>query len=320
MGGNGKGAPRRRKGGWDPEPGRQFLALLAETGNAREAARRLGRPNTFHNRRRRDPEFRAKWDAIVAEVDGRLKGARSAFPERKAAGEAGTFTSDCPGLRARSAEELGGMLQPGRKRPQTRPEPVIRRTSNGRLQVSFAREGHMTSEIEADFLERLAATGNFNRSALAVGFEPASVKQRMTKWPAFREACTKALDEATAMLDFRLVQHAHALLRTGEEVRAERDEMEAAGAGGGEEIPFDPAMAMRILGFIERRRAGHTGFGRRRNAPSERSFDDAIASVLAKIEAIERHEAMMKARRAQQGAGEGDGQEQRGGGIEPAPH
>jgi hypothetical protein len=134
---DGPRVPRARRGGWDPELGERFLELLRETGNARASARRLGKPNSFRNRRRRDPEFRAKWDRIVAETDGRLKRAPSSFLEPRPAGAR-------PALET-SAEKLGGMLRPGRKRPRTRAEPVIRRTSNGRLQVTLAREGHWTS-------------------------------------------------------------------------------------------------------------------------------------------------------------------------------
>ncbi len=60
-----------------------------------------------------------------------------------------------------------------------------------------------------------------------------------------------------------------------------------------EDVAFDPDKAMRILAFIDRRRGGRTTRGRRKGPP-ERSFDEAVASVLAKIAAIERHEKMKR--------------------------
>jgi hypothetical protein len=161
---------------------------------------------------------------------------------------------------------------------------VVRRTNGGRAQVSLAREGHWTADIEADFLKRLRATGNLSASALAVGFQPASVRERVRRWPAFARACSEAIEEAGIALDYALVARAHALLRTDGEALP-----------GEEEVPFDPDAAMRILAYIERRRGG--GGGRRRGkGPPQRSYEEARDSILAKIEAIERHERMAAAR------------------------
>jgi hypothetical protein len=63
-------------------------------------------------------------------------------------------------------------------------------------------------------------------------------------------------------------------------------------------VPFDPEAAMRILGFIDRRRAGNTTRGRRKGPP-ERSFEEAVESVLQKIAAIQRHKRLTEERRAE---------------------
>ncbi len=273
-------APGRRDRAWTAELGEQFLALVRETGNARAAARVLGYPNLFNNRMKRHPEFARRVRAAAAEADARLRGAESPFL--------------CPfGIKGKlptDAEALGGYLRPGRKR-KGEPEPVLRRNSKGRMQVTLTREGHWTSEIECDFLARLEATGNFDACALAVGFQPASVKERMRKWPAFARACERALAEADVMLTYRLTAHAHALLRRPGEAEALGIEEE--------EAPFDPAMAMKILSYIDARKYGRSGKGRRKGPP-ERSFRDACDSILAKIEAIERHEKLMKERAAEE--------------------
>ncbi|HYI47802.1 MAG TPA: hypothetical protein VEX35_04980 [Allosphingosinicella sp.] len=257
-----------------------FLKLLRETGNAAAALRMVGHANMFYKRRRRDPEFARLWAEAVAQADAQLSGAESAFP--------GTGRGQLRATVPIQVEELGGYLRPGRKRKQRRPEPVIRRTSNGRAQISFAREGHMTAAIEADFLARLRVSGNFNASARAVGFQPASLHERYRKWPAFARDCDEALQAAAVQLDFALVAHAHFLLRRpGEEGVG----TVASNCPHEADAPFDPAMAMRILSFIDARRFGRSVRGRGKGAP-ERSFDEAVESVLAKIEAIERHEAM----------------------------
>jgi hypothetical protein len=274
-GGGEPAAPRRedkRANPRWPELRAAFLTLVRMTGNARAAARVLGEPNMFNNRRRKDAAFRAEWDAARAAAGVELGAATRAFP--------GAPPVTVHPLVAGSAEELGGFLRPGRKAKQAAPEPVIRRTRGGRPQITFARDGHMTADSEAAFVARLAASGNFNASARAIGFQPASLRDRVVKWPAFAKACEEALATAEIALDHALVAHAHMLLRTGGD----------PGDAGAEEeaLPFDPVTAMRILGFLDARRGGRTSAGRRKGPPG-RSFEEAVESVLAKIRAIEAH-------------------------------
>lgn len=271
-------APGRRDRVWTVELGERFLALVRETGNARAAARELGHPDLFNNRMKRHPEFKARVRAAAAEADARLRGAESPFLQPF--GIKGKLPTD--------AESLGGYLRPGRK-PEGEAEPVLRRNSRGRMQVTLTREGHWTSRIEADFLARLAATGNFDACAVAVGFQPASVHERVRKWPAFARECERALAEADVALTYRQVAYAHALMRRPGEAEALGIEEE--------EVPYDPVLAMKILAHLDARKYGRSGKGRRKGPP-ERSFREACDSILAKIEAIERHEEMMKARGA----------------------
>jgi hypothetical protein len=293
--GRARSVERRASKLWSPALGSAFLALVRETGNARAAAAALGAPNAFNNKMKRDPAFRARVRAAAADADARLAGAGSAFPGVESVGVpggagSGTRASTCPtGLGTRtstcplgSGEDLGGYLKPGRKRRQARPQPVIRRNSSGRWQVTMAREGHWTAEIEADFLARLAASGNFNASARAVGFQPASVHERVRKWAAFKAACDEALEAADVRLGYQLVAAASAMLRVPGEPRPD----------GEPEVPFDPDGAMRILGFLDGRKNGGSRRGPRKGPP-DRTFEEAMASVLAKIEAIERHEALL---------------------------
>lgn len=269
-------APGRRDRVWTAALGEAFLELVRETGNARAAARALGHPDLFNNRMKRNPEFAQKVRAAADEADARFRGAESPFLHPF--GIKGKLPTD--------PEALGGYLRPGRKRA-SEPEPVLRRNSKGRMQVTLTREGHWTSEIECDFLARLEATGNFDACAVAVGFQPATVHERVRKWPAFARECARALAEADVTLTYRLAAHAHALMRRP-------GEAEAAGIEE-EEAPFDPVLAMKILSHLDARKYGRSGKGRRKGPP-ERTFGQACESILAKIEAIERHEKMMKER------------------------
>jgi hypothetical protein len=238
-----------------------FLALLRETGNARASARALGHGHLFNNRMRRDPVFRRACTEAASEADARLSGQEGNFPA----------PLEVKGMPPQDGDPLG-----------TNRPLVIRKTSNGRTQIGHVRERAWSPQAEAAFLERLSATGNIRWSARAAGFDPATIYRRMEKCPAFAGDCREALRVAEIRLDYELAAHAHNLLRRPGEPRGP-DEPEDDGT------PFDPEGAMRILGFLDRRNGGRTTKGRRKGPP-ERSFEEAVENVLAKIEAIERHE------------------------------
>jgi hypothetical protein len=292
---------KRVRGKWSVAIRDRFLALLRETGNVRAVIRALGHANMFYKRRRRDPEFAALWDAAVAAADARLAGATSRLVEGMgtvAGTGMGTVTSNCPPAVARlgafAVADPATLLRPGRKRKPKRRGHVIRRTRGGRTQIALARECEMDAAAEADFLARLKATGNFSGSARAVGFHPASLFDRYRKWPAFARDCDAAIGEAEIALDFALVAHAHRLLRPEAEKGTRTFSRKST-------CPPDPVAAIRILSFIDRRRGGRTTRGSRKGPP-ERSYEDAVASVLAKIEAIERYDRMI----GDQESGDGD--------------
>ena len=273
-------ACRPKRGAWTEALGEAFLALLRETGNAAASSRALGHRHLFNNRMLRHPDFGRACRAAAAEAQPGL--------ERRLAN--GPFLRPAP-IEMKSLPPKGG--------PPPR-EERIRRTSNGRLQISHVRDDEWNSRIEAAFLARLSVTGNITRSAQAVGFCVSTIFNRLERWPAFARACEQALDEAGIRLDYKLVAHAHSLLRRlGESA-------EPAGEEEDEDIPFDPAMAMRILTFIDSRKARRTTRGRRKGV-AQRTFEEAKASILAKIEAIERHEKLMRERGEEDGGEEGGG-------------
>jgi hypothetical protein len=269
-----RAARKRARAQWSEELGERYLALLGETGNLRRAARAAGAPWLFDNKRRSDPVFAARCRAVLDSVDARLKGAGNAFPHAPAPRAAA--------LAAGAEADPGGVLEPGRKRRQARPEPTIRIGMHNRAQIVLTQSGRWTADIEADFLARLRLTGNFDASARAVGFQPCSVADRVAKWPAFKRDCDEAYEVADVHLRYRLVSHAHALTRGPGEARPE----------GEAEVRFDPRAAMQIIGFLDARRDGGLRRGRRKGLP-DKTFDEAVESVLAKIEAIERHEKLL---------------------------
>jgi hypothetical protein len=248
-------------GHFTAELGEAFLALLRQTGNARASARMLGHRHLFYNRMYRDPDFRRRCVEALAVADAALAGREGEFVGPL------EFKSVPP--------DEGDPLGTGRPL-------AIRKTSNGRTQIGHIREGAWTAQIEDDLLDRLRRPGNLRWSARAAGVDPSSVYKRMEKYAAFADKCREALNEAETRLDYELVAHAHTLLRRPGEPRGQ-DEPEHDGT------PFDPDGAMRILAFIDRRRNGATNRGRRHKGPPERSFEEAVESVLAKIDAIERH-------------------------------
>lgn len=255
---------------WNAELRETYLALLRESGNARASARRLGHRDLFFNRMRRDPDFARDCRTAVEAADSRLREWPTPF---------------LPSIEIKS-------LPSGDEPPRAR-DPVIRRTSNGRTQVSYVRDADMNSEDEAKFIALLRATGQFEASAMAIGFSPSTLYRRLHRWPDFARRCEQARDEADIELEYKLVGQAHSLMRAPGEARLEDEE----------EAPFDPEAAMRILNFLDRRRAGRFG-GRPRKGPPERSFDEAVESILAKVEAIERHRRPKK-EREEKGGGDG---------------
>jgi hypothetical protein len=263
-------------GDFTPELGESFLMLVEQNGNYQASARALGFPWLFQNRMNRDAEFRRRCEAAAAAADARLRLAERPVP---------------PPL------EIKAMPPDGAPRdPRAMPEAVIRRASTGRAQIRHVREGEVNAAAEAVFLEALRETGNFDWSAHAAGFWPSTFYRRMEAWPAFARDCDEAFEQADVRLGYRLVAHAHALLRPpGGETGPDAGPRPP-------ELPFDPEEAMRILLFLDRRKAGLTAS--RRKGPPDRGFAEVLDSILGKIEAMNRHEA--KYGKAKEGDGDGE--------------
>jgi len=133
-----------------------FLEALARSGNARMAAREVGRPaNSFHYRRKRHAGFAQGWDAAVAASHARLHlagGKRGPSFDRLRM--SGRKSFDKLGTRGEDFRTKGG-------------EPMVVRTRGGKLQIRLAHPDKLTKACEQAFLYALSATANVRLSAAA---------------------------------------------------------------------------------------------------------------------------------------------------------
>lgn len=158
----------------------RFIERLALSGNARLAAREVGRAiSTFQHRRSRDAAFAQRWDAAVAAAHARFHlagGRRGPEPD---AGQAGkpTALGEVP---RRALRTRGG-------------EPVVVRTRTGKLQLRPAHPNKLTRAAEQVFLAALAASANIRLSAAAAGASAAAFDRRRRRDRAFAQRARQAL-------------------------------------------------------------------------------------------------------------------------------
>lgn len=184
----------------------RFLEALAETGNARLAARRLGyNRSTFTRRRARDAAFAARWEAALAAAHARFHlagGPRppepviaSAARARQSGAASGSPHRSAPRDDERSLRTQGG-------------EPTLVRTKSGRLQLRLAPPGRMTRAAEQAFLGALSASANVRLSAAAAGFAHSSFYARARKAETFAKEMRAALRIGYDRLECALIERA----------------------------------------------------------------------------------------------------------------
>lgn len=147
-----------------------FLQALRETGNAREAARRIGAHRaTFTKRRAKHPAFAAEWDAALAIADAALHEAKD--------------------MAAASATA----------------EPHVLRTAKGRLQLRRPAPRRLTRDGEQAFLAALSATANIRLAAAAAGFSHSAFYARRRASPAFAREMRLALERGYESVELALL-------------------------------------------------------------------------------------------------------------------
>jgi hypothetical protein len=220
----------------------KFLEVLGQTGNRGMAAEAIGvEPRLMDQRRQYDRLLDRQWREALDQADRRLAGIEG--PYDPAAGEA--------------------------------PVVVVKRGSNGRLQLQKAGEKRWSRAVEDRFFATLAMCSNIAASARAVGFSQSCIDQRRRKWPDFARRLEEALDDAEVEIEFRVAA----------EVRGRRGaaaDPEAAIEPG----PLDLDAAMRFLKWRQEKRAGR---GRRGRVPALPSIEEVTERIVKRVKAIRRH-------------------------------
>lgn len=197
---------------------RAFLRELERTGNAREAARRIGKAyGTMQHRRKRSIALAQRWVAAVATAQARLGEAGAFRPEwGKGAAPAVPCRTPPPpfaqeGERSPSPSR-GGAWEAHRTQGG---EGVVIRRNDGRLQYRRAQPGKLTRACEQAFLLALAATCNVKLSAAAAGAAEKAFYRRKQRDPGFAREWQLALDEGYARMELACLEaaqpeaHAH---------------------------------------------------------------------------------------------------------------
>ena len=168
---------------------------------------------------------------------------------------------------------------PHRKPTTTTPaEPrVIRVARNRNTKIIRTSAKRWSQAAEARFLEELAATANVRAAAAAAGFSTTAIYRRRMKWPGFARAWDACLEQGFVRIETQLIELATDSLRV--------DAIRGDGPA--------PAMSVeQALNLLKLHRAAVRGgppqrYDAQATAPDP---DRARASILRKIEAIERAE------------------------------
>jgi len=154
-----------------------FLAALADTGNARLAARHCGLNRSMLTKRRaKHPAFAQDWDAALVAAHARF--------------------------------HLGGGIRlpeaPGKRLAAQGGEPTIVRNRRGRLQLRLARPGALTRAAEQAFLAALAASANVRLAAAATGFSHATLYSHRKRNAGFAREMRLALERGYDRLELAM--------------------------------------------------------------------------------------------------------------------
>jgi hypothetical protein len=237
---------------------RRFLSALARTANARLAAEMAGVDHsTAYALRERDEGFARAWPRARAWGRARVK----------AEGRP-VFANGRP--RAAGPAEA---LDPR--------ELVVRTSKNGGTQLIRAGEGRMSPRSDAVFFAHLAAGFGIRRSAAAAGFSRTALYNRRMNDPEFAAQWDLAKAQGIARNDMLLIDCVPRTLDP--EVSEAADDLPRPTIAEAIQI----ARMYRPRGEVPGRPPWGQGL-------PQRSAEEAVESILSKIEAIERHEAPKK--------------------------
>lgn len=175
---------------------------------------------------------------------------------------------------------IGGEAMAGRgvSADDARGNAVVRQAINGNTKIIRTTGARWSQAAERVFLEELAATANVTAAAEAAGFSTTAIYNRRKRWPGFAEEWDACLEQGYVRIETMLIEVATDSLR--------REPI----AGDREAPPMSIADAMNLLKL--HRASVRGGAAQRYDARAKApDFEAVRASILRKIEAIERADA-----------------------------
>lgn len=236
-----------------------FLKALRETGNQTLAAERARIARSWvHKQRTKDPAFDGACRAAIAET-------RTALERLRASGEGGRKPPS--GWGYLDGEEL-----------------VVKAATGRRIQVTRARPDQWTPSGEARFLAVLAATCNVKAACTAVGMSTTSAYAHRQRWSRFARLWDEAVRDGYARIEAALVENCCNLFSAPEHPP---------------EIDMGPITVEQAIRIVQLHRNEVHGVGRKAGRwRRPRALDEVKASILRKLEAIERARGLGEAERA----------------------
>lgn len=159
----------------------------------------------------------------------------------------------------------------------TRRPLSIRSSKTGNTCIMATGEGRWNEDVEVRFFEHLAATGNVAGSARAIGMSTTALYKRRKLWPAFDSQWEDVLRLAVNRLNLQLVTAASNMLDPPEVPVPEL-------------APVSVDEAIRIVQLHGRGNNRHGNPKRHDWHARRRDPDEVRASIIRKLDAIERHE------------------------------
>lgn len=175
------------------------------------------------------------------------------------------------------------MAKDDAKAPGGKAGRVVRQArAGGKAQVIRTDGKRWSQAAERAFLEELAATANVRAAAEAAGFSTTAIYRRRMRWPGFAAAWQACLEQGYARIEMQLLELATDSLRSEP----------VTGAAAGKAMTVAEA-----LNLLKLHRAAVKGGAPQCQDARARTADVAAvrASILRKIEAIERAGAARRA-------------------------
>ncbi|WEK47403.1 MAG: hypothetical protein P0Y56_03705 [Candidatus Andeanibacterium colombiense] len=175
------------------------------------------------------------------------------------------------------------------------PGVVVREAKNGKTKIIRTEGKRWSQGSERKFLEELCATCNVTAAAEAAQFSTTAVYNRRKKNPGFAAEWQAAVEQGYARLEAMLIENATDSLRTAPITGAEQPV-----SARGKDVSFADALNLLRLHRAEARGGAAQNFRAREKAPDREAVR---ASILLRIEAIERMDARKDALLARRGEG-----------------